>query len=851
MKKITRFITLITLLSASLLFSQDLSDIRIYVNPGHGGHDSDDRYIAATGFWESEGNLTKGLYLKTLLENMGATVGISRTTNYTSDDLPLSTISALANNFQADFFESIHSNGFNGELNYTLMLYRGWDPGVTGDNYDMTVTGALFPLAGEMAPIMGDEIYRAHRTTNKHVRGDWSFYSWTDSQGNRSGLGVLRGLNMPGTLSEGSFHDYVPESWRLQNLDYRREESWAIARSFVKLYDQPDFPFRNLSGIVRNPLETVPYFYINGTNDNKKPVNDITASLYQEGTLVETYTGDNKNNGFYLFDSLAPGTYTLIVEAEDFYPDTQEVVIGDAFYNHRDVYLVSSQPPVVLASTPTQDEPSHPAWNPIIIYFSHEMDTASVRENLSLDPAEDLIFSWNTELRILTLQAADDSLAFETLYTLTIGGNTLGSRGLNLDGNRDGIGGDDYTLTFITSAQDITPPSISSDDMYPRISAENIETDVVINLVFDEILADENIDTNHLKLQNYTDNYFVEVDIIHDIIGNRSVVSLAPVNELNPLSIYRTYVYQGGLKDLFGNYMYDRTRAYRFTTGYAYTSKETVDNFEVNFTKWHEPKYSGSTVGLVTGAVEQTTEKVLPILNSTQAMKLSYEFDETADAHLLRAYQDPQSFTFDNSYRLQVYIYGMGNNISFRFAVDDDITGNTGHEVSPWVKVDWYGWRLVSWDIANDGTGEWIGDGSVDGTLRMDSFQFTWHEDANPSGVLYLDELRIVTKTASSVENSLSEIPQSITLHGNYPNPFNPETTIAFSIPEGQPVTLSVYSINGTLIRRYARQTLSAGYHELTWDGRDQSGKEVSSGEYIYRVETPKQVSAGKMLFLK
>ncbi|MGC9512291.1 MAG: FlgD immunoglobulin-like domain containing protein, partial [Fidelibacterota bacterium] len=421
----------------------------------------------------------------------------------------------------------------------------------------------------------------------------------------------------------------------------------------------------------------------------------------------------------------------------------------------------------------------------------------------------------------------------------------------NLDGNGDGTGGDDYTLTFTTSAQDITPPSISSDDMYPLISAENIETDVVINLVFDEILADENIDTNHLQLQNYTDDYFVDVDIIHDIIGNRSVISLAPANELNPQSIYRTYVYQGGLKDLFGNYMFDRTRAYRFTTGYAYTSKETVDNFEVNFTKWHEPKYSGSTVGLITGTVEQTTEKVLPILNSTQAMKLSYEFDETADAHLLREYQDPQSFTFDNSYRLQVYIYGMGNNISFRFAVDDDITGNAGHEVSPWIKVDWYGWRLVSWDITNDGTGEWLGDGSVDGTLRMDSFQFTWQEDANPSGVLYLDELRIVTKTASSVENSLSEMPQSITLHGNYPNPFNPETTIAFSMPEGQPVTLSVYSINGTLIRRYARQTLSAGYHELTWDGRDQSGKEVSSGEYIYRVETPTQVSAGKMLFLK
>lgn len=851
MKKHTIIYTLIFLLSASFLIGQDLSGIRIYINPGHGGHDSDDRYMAATGFWESEGNLTKGLYLKTLLENMGATVGISRITNTTSDDLPLSTISTLANNFQADIFESIHSNGFNGELNYTLMLYRGWDPGVTGDNYDMTVTGALFPLAGEMAPIMGNEIYRAHRTTNKHVRGDWSFYSWTDSQGNRSGLGVLRGLNMPGTLSEGSFHDYVPESWRLQNLDYRRQESWAIARSFVILYEQPDFTFRNLSGYVRNPLEYVPYFYINGTGDNKKPVNTITASLYQDETLLVTCVGDNNNNGFYLFDSLTPGTYTLILEAEDFYPDTQEVIIGDAFYNHRDVNLISSKPPVILASTPSQNESSHPAWEPVTIYFSHEMDTASVRANLSLAPAEDLHVSWNSELRILTLSADDDSLAFETQYTLTIGGNALGNRGLNLDGNGDGTGGDDFTLTFTTSAEDITPPSISSDDMYPLISAENIETDVVINLVFNEILADENIDTNHLKLQNYTDDYFEDIEIIHDVIADKSVITIAPKTELNPQTIYRTYVYQGGLKDLFGNYMYDRTRAYRFTTSYAYTSKEVVDNFETNFSKWHEPKFSGSTVGLVTGAVEQTTDKVLPILNSTQSVKLTYEFDETAETHLLREYQDPQSFTFDNSYQLQVYIYGMGNNISFRFAVDDDITGSAGHEVSPWIKVDWYGWRLVSWDMANDGTGEWIGDGSVDGTLRMDSFQFTWHEDADPAGVLYLDELRIVTKSATSVENPLSEIPQTVVLHGNYPNPFNPETAIAFSLPERQQVKLSIYSINGTLIRHYSAVSLSAGYHELMWNGRDQGGKEVSSGEYIYRVETPNHVTAGKMLFLK
>ncbi len=330
---------------------------------------------------------------------------------------------------------------------------------------------------------------------------------------------------------------------------------------------------------------------------------------------------------------------------------------------------------------------------------------------------------------------------------------------------------------------------------------------------------------------------------------------MVPKEELTPHSTYRTHVEQGGISDVFGNTMYDRTRAYRFATGYEYETKETVDNFQEDFSKWQSPTYSGSTTGILTASIEQSTEKVLPLHNSTHAMKLMYEFDETAETHLIREYQNPQSFTFDNTYRLQVYIYGSGKNVSFRFCVDDDIDGsNAGHEVSPWVKVDWYGWRLVTWDIANDGTGEWIGDGSVDGTLRIDSFQFTWDkedENADPSGELYLDELRIVKKTGTSIEDKVADIPQSIELHGNYPNPFNPETALAFSLPEAVRVTVSIFNINGSLIRRIHAGHLPAGYHEVRWNGRDQNGKEVSSGEYIYRVETPRHVASGKMLFMK
>jgi len=850
LKKITLFIILS--LSVSYFASaQDLSDYRIYVNPGHGGHDSDDRYISATGFWESESNLTKGLHLKQLLENMGATVGISRTTNFTSDDLPLSTISTLANNFQADIFESIHSNGFNGELNYTLMLYRGWDPGVTGVNYNTTVTGALYDDSEDLSFIMANEIYTAHYTTAKHVRGDWSFYSWTDSYGNRSGLGVLRGLTMPGVLSEGSFHDYVPESWRLQNLDYRRNESWAIARSFVKLYDQPDFPFKNLSGVVRDPLETVQYFSISSRGDHLKPVNNITATLKQ-GDDTRVYNGDSMNNGFFLFDSLYPGTYTLIIEAQHYYPDTQEVVIGDSFFNRKVINLVSSKPPTLVSTLPVQNEAAHPAWEPIVLTFSHEMDTASVREATSLEPEENLILTWNSTLKVLALSPEDDSLAFETAYTLTIEGSAINKQGLPFDGNNDGVGGDDFVLNFSTTKADIDPPRHLYTLLYPANIATNIETDPIINMIFDERISDSAVDSDHFKLEKYTTGTFEPVDIFHEVINKQSVVTLVPQSDLEPFTVYRTTINQGGITDLFGNAMEDRTRAYRFTTGPDFAINQTIDDFTTEFSKWQSPTFSGSTTGILSASIEQSTEKVLPLNSSQHSMKLTYHFDETASTHLIREYQNPQTLQFDNSYLLQVYIYGTGSNISFRFCVDDNVTASgTGHEVSPWYKIDWFGWRLVTWDLANDEPGEWIGDGSVDGALRMDSFQFTWHEDADPQGEVYIDNLRLVKKSTTSILQEETAVPRTLVLHGNYPNPFNPETAIAFSLPEGGTINISIFNISGNLIRNLTGRYLSEGYHEIIWNGKDNAGKSVSSGEYIYRIETPNHAAAGKMLFMK
>jgi len=76
-------------------------------------------------------------------------------------------------------------------------------------------------------------------------------------------------------------------------------------------------------------------------------------------------------------------------------------------------------------------------------------------------------------------------------------------------------------------------------------------------------------------------------------------------------------------------------------------------------------------------------------------------------------------------------------------------------------------------------------------------------------------------------------------LEQNFPNPFNPSTVIRFSLPGAGPVSLSIYDVNGRIVRTLVDETLRAGQHEVTWDGRDAAGHEVASGVYLVRLMTP------------
>ena len=88
-------------------------------------------------------------------------------------------------------------------------------------------------------------------------------------------------------------------------------------------------------------------------------------------------------------------------------------------------------------------------------------------------------------------------------------------------------------------------------------------------------------------------------------------------------------------------------------------------------------------------------------------------------------------------------------------------------------------------------------------------------------------------------------------LRSNFPNPFNPSTTISFLLPKDANCTLEVYNIRGQKVKTLINETRFAGNHSVVWNGLDDNGQIVSSGLYFYRLTTPYSSQTNKMLLLK
>ena len=114
---------------------------------------------------------------------------------------------------------------------------------------------------------------------------------------------------------------------------------------------------------------------------------------------------------------------------------------------------------------------------------------------------------------------------------------------------------------------------------------------------------------------------------------------------------------------------------------------------------------------------------------------------------------------------------------------------------------------------------------------------------------LLIPSVSIVEDTTN--EFDIIDLPYANVLNANFPNPFNPQTTISFSVANDTPVTIDVYDIRGQRVKSLVNDNFSAGSHQVVWTGVDNNGRTVSSGFYFYRMQAGSYVETRRMIMLK
>jgi len=163
-----------------------------------------------------------------------------------------------------------------------------------------------------------------------------------------------------------------------------------------------------------------------------------------------------------------------------------------------------------------------------------------------------------------------------------------------------------------------------------------------------------------------------------------------------------------------------------------------------------------------------------------------------------------------------------------------DYLGNTG---------DWLYQQL---DFTN-----WPGHGNLSGQKYVNiAFHFYSNAAGNAEGT-YVDNVVIRKKPVSSAVQGNPQRPETFSLGQNTPNPFNPATTISYTLPKAADVRLTVYNIFGQEVCTLVDENVSAGRQTVTWDGADHRGNQVSSGVYFYRLKAGKFTAMKKMILVE
>lgn len=152
--------------------------------------------------------------------------------------------------------------------------------------------------------------------------------------------------------------------------------------------------------------------------------------------------------------------------------------------------------------------------------------------------------------------------------------------------------------------------------------------------------------------------------------------------------------------------------------------------------------------------------------------------------------------------------------------------------------------------LAEDGNIAWLDNEEiVDGQgayIRLGNW-YQLYEATYEEGNWLIDAVVISPETGTTSEN----VSGQQLLLANYPNPFNPDTKINFSLPYESEIELDIYNIRGQHITNLVSSSMPKGNHTIIWNGKNKANKQVSSGVYFYRLSTDREAKTNKMILLK
>ncbi|MGL5788099.1 MAG: N-acetylmuramoyl-L-alanine amidase [Bacteroidales bacterium] len=817
------------LLPCELTNAQDkvtgLSDWSIFIDQGHSKKENGGLY----DYSEAEKTLRVGLALRDYLQNHTDIKQIHMCRLTDQDDVSLEGRTDMANATDADFYYSIHSDAGAPQTNTTLFMYGGWrDNGIVFEKD---------PKGGqELGDILCSDLTGVMRLKTRGSMADRCYYDNSETHTNKYPyLSVNRRANMASLLSEAGFHTNPEQQQRNLNADYKRLEALSAFRSILEFMKTDRPQMGAVCGVIKDKETGIP---VNGATvriDGKEYTTDTYESLFNKYSKDP----DQLHNGFFFIEGLKSEAKLSIEYSSPVYNTiTQDITIASAPDGRTadnitwcDLELISNVPPKVTNTEFYANQNHQIKRKPFKIVFSRKMDKASVEDAMSITPAKLFAIEWIDDF---SLYIHTDDFDWGQTYTLMIDAQIAKNAltGQLFDGNGDGKSGDNYTLIFTMAAEDNVAPALSDQS----IRNEDIvhQTNPVIRFVFNEVLDHNSVTDESIALKNQTGE-IIPSTIHHKVVADESVVHVYPLENLTDNQKY-TLMITDLITDESGNSFTPENIS--FTINHqAYTSCRLFDGFET-LQSWWQPQQSGSSNALDPDntSAKITSEIHLNGTDNNNSCKLSYGWDLNASGNPYIRFYIPDNaaqnkIKIDPDDIIEMAVYGDGSNTQMRFMIRD---GKNQLEASPWMNIEWKGWKIVSWDLKAQPATGWVnGDGVLDAgkPFFFDGIHMRNQTGSARTGALYFDNLQYVQKSSPvGIENTNKNTECYI-----YPNPAKDRITVTSSEVIN---SVTIYNASGSMVFHNTPEAESITINTSAF----------YNGTYIVKVTTSQDTYVNKLI---